>query len=319
MKLLYLTDPHFSAYNPIARTDNYMETCFLKLEEVKEISKKEKCEALLVSGDWYHLKSWTKNPYLLTNRLIDYFKSLKFPIFGIYGDHDLTDRNATNLDRQPLSTLAKGAGIILLNKGQVITPGDGVYITGAPKTDEYESDITNYVPEKIEGSKLHIHMVHGDLYPSKPVYEPWTSYESLKDSPADITLRGHIHRNDGIVQVGKTKIVGIGSLTRGTFNTDSVNRRPSVAVIETDKKTIKVIELKSAPESKDIFDFDKKELADKAETEINRLSMLIKHESTNQELQGPEQVFDEVRKLKNIDEKVKTTALKLLETAREYL
>jgi DNA repair exonuclease SbcCD nuclease subunit len=319
MNLLYLTDPHFSAYNPIARTDNYMETCFLKLEEVREISKNGECDALLVSGDWYHLKSWTKNPYLLTNKLIGYFKSLGIPIYGIYGDHDLTDRNVTNLDRQPLGTLAKGAGINLLNKGETVQIGKGVWVTGSPKTDEYEADTTNYVPKSIEGAKCHIHMVHGDLYPSKPVYEPWTSYDSLRDSPADITLRGHIHRDDGIVEVGKTKIVGIGSLTRGTFNTDSVNRRPSVAIIETNKKIIKVIELRSAPEAKDIFDFEKKEAADKAEAEIDRLSELIKFESKNQELQGPEQVFEEVRKLKNVDEKIKTTALKLLETAREFL
>ncbi len=318
MNILYFTDPHFCAYNPVARTDNYLETTFNKLDEIKTIAKKEKCEVLLVSGDWYHLKSWHKNPYLLTNRLIDYFKSLSVPIYGIYGDHDLSARDVINLERQPLGTLAKGANIRLINKGENFDLGGAVYVTGAPKTDEYESDITNYVPNDL-GAKFHIHMVHGDLYPSKPVYEPWTSYDSLKDSPADLTLRGHIHRNDGIIQVGKTKIVGIGSLTRGTYNTDAINRRPSVAIINTETKEIKVIELKSAPEAKDIFDFEKKEALDKAEFEIDKLSALIKHESTNQELQGPEQVFEEVKKIKGIDEKVRATALRLLETASESL
>jgi DNA repair protein SbcD/Mre11 len=319
MNLLYLTDPHFSAYNPLSRKDNYMQTCFLKLEEVREISKREKCEALLISGDFFHLKSWMKNPYLLTNKLIEYFTSLRIPIFGIYGDHDLSDRNAINLDRQPLGTLVRGAGIELIDKGGMVTLGDGIYVTGSPKTDLYESDITNYVPEEITGAKYHIHMVHGDLYPSKPVYEPYTLYESLISSPANLTLRGHIHRNDGIVQVGKTSIVGIGSLTRGTFNTDSINRRPSVAIIDTTNDSVKIIELKSAPEARDIFDFDKKEAIEKAEQEIDRLSDLIKFESKNQELQGPEAVIEEVRKLKGIDEKVKNKALQLLETAREFV
>ena len=161
-------------------------------------------------------------------------------------------------------------------------------------------------------------MVHGDLYPKRPVYEPWTSYDSLRNSPADITLRGHIHQDDGIIQVGKTKIVGIGSLTRGTFNTDSINRQPSVAIINTDTKNIKVIPLKSAQPANKIFDFENKKIVEQAEVEIDRLAQLIKTESLNQQLTGPEQVIEEVRRLK-IDENVKATALNLLEKAREFV
>jgi DNA repair exonuclease SbcCD nuclease subunit len=297
-----------------------METCFLKLEEIKDIAKKEKCEGVLISGDFFHLKSWHKNPYLLTSRLIDYFDSLDVNIYGIYGDHDLSDRCEDNLDRQPLGMLKKLVNkFYLLRKDEPIFLGDGVRITGSSKTDNYEEDLTNYVPKKLDGAKCHIHLVHGDLYPSQPVYAPFTLYSQLKDSPADITLRGHIHRNDGIVQVGKTQIVGIGSLTRGTFNTDAINRRPSVAIIDTDTKKIKVIELKSAPNVKDIFDFEKKEAIEKAELEIDKLSLLIKQESTNQELMGPQAVFEEIKKLKSIAEDVRTVALQLLEKAQENL
>jgi DNA repair exonuclease SbcCD nuclease subunit len=299
-----------------------METCFLKLEEVREIYKREGCEKLLVGGDWFHLKSWIKNPYQLVNKAIDYFNLYgpsKFaPIMGIYGDHDLNGRDVENLDRQPLGTLVKAVGIKLLNKGDGYMVGGDTWITGCPKVDSYESDVSNYMPAFNEEAKFQVHMVHGDLYPSRPVYDPYTLYSSLKDSPAHITLRGHIHRNDGIVQVGRTKIVGIGSMTRGTFNTDSINRRPGVAIIDTSTLDVKFVELKSAPNVEDIFDFAKKAEIEKAEVEIDKLSQLIKHESTNQELQGPEQVFEEVRKLK-VDEKVKSTALRLLEKAQEYV
>ncbi len=313
MKLMYFTDPHFASQGPISRKDDYMATVFNKLTEIRELMKKERCTALLVSGDWFHLKAANKTTYALVNSLVDYFKSLNTYIVGIYGDHDVPDRLESSVDNQPLGALVRGADIKLLSKGQVFDLGNGVFITGAPKTLDYESDISNYVPESA-GSSVHIHMVHGDLYPNRPVYDPWTPYSALSESPAHITLRGHIHRNDGVVQVGKTKIVGIGSLTRGTFNTDSINRRPSVAVITTETKDVKVIELKSAPKSEDIFDFEKREKEDKAEDAILALGQLIRSESQGIELNGPESIRHAVRTA-SIDEKVKSTALDLLDRA----
>ncbi len=315
MKLMYFTDPHFASQGPISRKDDYMATVFNKLDEIKGLIKKESCEALLVSGDWFHLKAANKTTYALVNSLTDYFKSLDVPIVGIFGDHDVPDRLEASVAHQPLGALVRAVGIKMLDKSWFYPIGDGVVISGASKTADYESDITNYVPQAPkEGTKLLIHMCHGDLYPNRPVYEPWTSYEALKDSPAGITLRGHIHRNDGVVQVGKTKIVGIGSLTRGTFNTDSINRRPSVAVITTETKEVKVIELKSAPKSEDIFDLEKREKEDRAEDAITALGQLIRSESEGIELNGPESIRHAVR-VARIDEKVKSTALDLLDRA----
>jgi DNA repair exonuclease SbcCD nuclease subunit len=319
VRILYFTDPHFSAVTPFARLDDYMATTFNKLDEIRLIVKKEKCDAFFVSGDWYNLKSWHRNPYLLTNKLIDYFVSLVIPGFGIIGDHDLTDRNPGSIERQPLGTLVKAAKIKLLSKGEEVELEKGIFLTGSSKTDGYEEDLTNYLPKRPEGAKMLLHMVHGDLYPKAPVYEPWTSYASLKDSNADFTFRGHIHRNDGIVEVGKTKIVGIGSLTRGTFNTDSIDRRPSVAILDTSTKDLKVIELKSAPDSSKIFDFAKKESEEKAEYEMSRLSELIKVESSSIQLSGPDSVYALVKELQTIDAPTRETCLRLLDLAQENI
>lgn len=319
MKLLYFTDPHFASIGPRARTDDYMATTFLKLEEIKKISKKEKCEALLVSGDWFNLKAQNKNPYILTNRLIDYFNSLGIPILGIFGDHDLADRQEANLERQPLGALMRGANIHLISKNEEVELEKGVFITGAPKTDLYEEDITNYLPSKIKDKKTHVHMVHGDLYPKPPVYSPYTLYSQLKDSEADITLRGHIHRNDRVQDVGKTIIVGIGSLTRGTFNTDSIERRPSVAVITTETKDIKVIELKSAPKTEDIFDLVNYEKQEKAYAEIDKLGDLIKQESAGIEVNSLDGIKKLIRDSKSTPNEVKEVAYQLLDKAEEFV
>jgi DNA repair exonuclease SbcCD nuclease subunit len=320
MKIIYFTDPHHASVGPRMRIDDYMQTTFNKLDEIKTIAKKEKCEALLVSGDWFNLKAQNRNPYVLVNRLIDYYKSLGIPIYGIFGDHDLADRCEENLERQPLGALVRGAGIQLLSKGDEIELESGVFVTGAPKTDPYEEDITNYVPTKpLRATKSWMHLVHGDLYPKRPVYEPHTLYSALKDSQADFTLRGHIHRNDGIVQVGKTKIVGIGSLTRGTFNTDSISRRPSIAVINTDGNAVKVIELKSAPKTEDIFDLVNYEKQEKASAEIDKLGDLIKQESAGIEVNSLDGIKQLIKESKTIDSKVKDECFKLLDKAEEFV
>ncbi len=294
-----------------------METTFNKLDEIRGISKSEGCDALLISGDFFNFKSWLRNNYLLTNKLTDYFLSLNIPCFGIIGDHDVPDRREESIDRQPIGALARGARIRLLSKGEEVELEKGVFITGSPKTDNYEEDLSNYLPSRPKGAKLLIHMVHGDLYPKKPVYEPWTPYSALKDSNADITLRGHIHADANVVEVGKTRIIGIGSLTRGTFNTDSINRRPKVAIITTETKDINVIELKSAPKTEDIFDLEKHDKLERAELEIDHLAALIQQESKNIELNGLDSIRSAIRDLK-IAQPIKDTCNRILDKSEEF-
>jgi len=101
---------------------------------------------------------------------------------------------------------SSGTGIELISKPGIVSLGNQVYVTGASKTDEYESDITNYVLLKLEELNfISTWFMETFIQPSR--YEPYTLYDSLKESPAHITLRGHIHRNDGIVQVGTTRLL----------------------------------------------------------------------------------------------------------------
>ena len=136
IKILHFTDPHFCTVGPISRTDDYTETIFRKLDEIRSIDKKEQCDFITISGDFFHLKPWYKNPYSLTNRLIDYFNSLDAKVYGIFGDHDVPDRQQDSLKKQPLSTLVKSAGIYLISKGEKVPLGEDVWLTGSPKTND---------------------------------------------------------------------------------------------------------------------------------------------------------------------------------------
>lgn len=327
LKILHFTDPHFSAVAPASRIDDYQATCFRKLDEIRDIAKKEKVDIILCSGDFFHLKSWMRNPYSLTNRLIDYFNSLPCDTIGIFGDHDLPDRNADSLARQPLSTLCKASKLKLLNKGEVFNHWNQVIITGAPKTDNYEADITNYIPiidlsQELKAGDtfkgVHIHMSHGDLYPNPPVYEPYTLYSRLAGSTVDFHFNGHVHDDLGEIKVNsKTRIINRGSMTRGSLTESNINRKITVTLLDTDTKTLKYFPLKSALPPEKVFDLKKRAESEQAEAEINKLGELIRHESQNVELSGPESIRHMVKELNSIKEPVKTKIYELLDRAEE--
>ena len=185
------------------------------------------------------------------------------------------------------------------------------------KTNDYESFLDNYVPAKIEEAKVHIHLVHGDLYPKPPAYTPYTLFSQLKDSPADFTFAGHVHADLLENRVGKTLIINRGSMTRGTFNTDSIKRTPTIFILDTDTKKIQYFELKSAAPASQIFDIQKKQDLERAESELNNLGSLIKMEAGNLELSGPDSVRQIVKEMHNIKDTVKEKILVLLDKAEE--
>lgn len=325
MKILYFSDPHLSAVAPISRIDNYLETCFRKLDEIRDIAVQEKVELILCGGDFFHLKSWMRNPYSLTNRLIDYFNSLPCDSYGIFGDHDLADRNEENLIKQPLSTVCKASKLKLLNKDRRFNFWNQVVVTGAPKTDNYEADLTNYTPKlEVELKRgdtfkgVFVHLSHGDLWVKPPVYSPYTLYSQLKNSEVDFHFNGHIHDDLGEVRVNdKTIVINRGSLTRGALTESNINRKVMVTLLETDTKKLQYVELKSALPASKVFDLKKKEELEQAEKEINKLGELIKLESQNVELSGPESIRQMVKEMNSIKNKVKDKIFYLLDKAEE--
>lgn len=328
MKILYFSDPHLASAGPISRIDNYQETCFRKLDEIRSIAIKEKVECILCGGDWFHLKNWMRNPYSLTNALIDYTKSLPCKVYGIFGDHDVPDRNESSLHKQPLMTVCKATNLKLIEKTTLVMfdiDGENkVWITGASKTDNYEGDQTNYIP-KLDGmvniakEDVHIHLSHGDLWDKPPMYSPHTLYSQLTRSTVDFHFNGHVHDDLGEVRVNsKTLIINRGSLTRGNLTESNINRKVTVTLLDTTKRTLQYIELKSALPANKIFDLDKVEEVKKAEADIMRLGELIRLESGNVELNGPESIRQLVREAKSISEPVRTKIFDLLDRAESF-
>jgi len=319
LKILHFTDSHFSYYPPESRVDNYLESCLRKMDEIKKLAKKHDCSFITFSGDWFHLKSWIKNPYILTNKLIDCFQSIHIPIYGIIGDHDSLGKIEDAEERQPITTLAKATDIRLLSKGDVEDLGEGVYLTGCPKIGEYESDLTNYMPKRPDKAKVHISLSHGDLYKQPPVYSPVTLYSQLAGSTVDYLFNGHVHLDMGIETIGTCHIINRGSLTRGSLTNDNIKRTIKVVVLDTTSGKIDTIELKSPLPIEKIFDLEKHDKAVQAENEIDKLAQLIKQESGEIEINSLDGIKQLIKELKNVDPEVKYMCESLLDKSEALI
>lgn len=316
MKILVFNDPHLAAQGPASRTDDYKETCLRKLLEVKDLSEKYGCSYVLCSGDFFHLKAWNRNPTSLIADLSDLFKSFKVPIKGISGNHDQVGGDPESVSGQPLGVLARASGIHLLNKGEVCKLDEKVYLTGIPYYADIDTDLSAYLPKRPKGAGVHIHLAHGNLYPSKPMYSPSSVFSDLSGCEADYLFCGHVHSNFGVTPVGKTtKVINCGSLTRGSLSEDDIKRRPAVTILDTNTGKVEIVELRTALPADQIFDLKKVEALEKAEEEINKLGEMIRRESEGVELQGPESIRQAVRELKSIDSKTRDLINSLLDVA----
>ena len=68
IKLLWRTDVHLSDRAPVSRTDDWAETVFGKLDQVRRVAEKVGASAILDGGDFFHIKSPGRNSHALVHR-----------------------------------------------------------------------------------------------------------------------------------------------------------------------------------------------------------------------------------------------------------
>lgn len=322
MKILAFFDPHISYVPPANRIDDYYHTCLNKIQEIQDIAFKNNCKAVLCTGDMFHLKSWIRNPYSMVADMADLFGMFKIrgiDVITTYGNHDLASGDDDSIQRQPLGILCRAAGIRLLGKDEPCVLDEDTVLTASPFYRDIDKNNKAYLPQRIPGFKTQLLLSHGSLIPTKPIWEDYTLYKDVAQSEADWIINGHLHRNYGVQNIGKTRIANVGSLTRATLSEDDLTRKPSVLIIDTKKNDYKIVELKSAPKVEKCFNLEKIEQLEKAEEEIDRLALLIKQESSEIEINSLDGIKQLVKELKNVTPEVKDMCVELLEKSEAYI
>jgi DNA repair exonuclease SbcCD nuclease subunit len=273
MKYIVMNDPHLDIKAPSSRrTDDYMETCFNKLYQVRDLCLEHGVDALCCTGDWFHRKNPQATPHRLTRALLDWSHTITdedIPLLTILGNHDV-QFNRTSHDaiaRQPVSLLLANPRVVLLDELPIRI--NGVDFVGSSYRAAIDHEGT--AVEDLEQFQIYcplvttvVQLTHASVVPHAVMWQPHTLLEDVaRISSADICHTGHIHENLGIHKIDRSVDgdrpfywTNTGSLTRGSLTEDTVSRKPNVLLVEVvpeGEPTFTVLELDHQP-SEQIYD-----------------------------------------------------------------
>ena len=262
LKFLFMGDRHNAETIPVARTDNYHETCELKDAEIIKIARENNVNAIIHPGDF-----WTdadkRLSYKFVGQISQRWQSGGIPVIGIAGNHDLIGNNIKSFP-DTTSGLLNSLGVFkIIENDEVLSFTDGkitVNITGTNYHNHMDKPecIDDYIVSE-KTSDYHIHIVHGMLT-SKSYGKLFrhTLIDQIKDTAADITLCGHDHIGFGVVNYNNKYFINPGAVVRLTAAEKEMKRSVQVVLISIDETGIKVesIPLTSARPGSEVLNRD---------------------------------------------------------------
>lgn len=315
MKLLFFTDTHIKATNPISRTDDYLNTVECKFNEVREIVKDEKIDYVLHGGDLFDRPDV---PVRIVGKFANILKSYGVPIYMISGNHDIFGHNPSTVERSMIGLLNTLNIITLINKDEpIILKGSNIVVqlSGAPYIYDIDSNFKDYYfPKRLDNMDYHIFMIHSFLL-DKPFINTvsHTLIDEVKDVDADIVLSGHYHTGFGIKEYNDRYFINPGSLLRTNSSIPEMNRIPEVIIIDLGKDgiTIKERVLKTALEGNLVLNQNDK--SEKLRSEALEEFKLLVRENANLENYNIVEILKEISTKNNFPKEILEQALKRLE------
>ena len=103
--LVWRTDVHLSDVSPSSRKDDWASTVLGKLRQVGMVADRVRAAAVLDGGDFFHVKSPSRNTHDLVRRVADLHATYPCPVYANVGNHDCVYGDYEYLDQQPLGVL----------------------------------------------------------------------------------------------------------------------------------------------------------------------------------------------------------------------
>lgn len=295
MIALTVGDIHLKDRTPASRLDNYRQTSFDELRQIRQIALDEKVDAVFCTGDIFDDPAATRNSHSLVCETINLFKSFPCPVYSIVGNHDISYHRQDTIDKQPLGVLFASGAVKKLDR-EVIK---GVEFVGVhyDEANSYETLSFEKKPRKKLIAVCHVlaSLDGGDMF-GEAIY----SYKQLADqSGVDVYVFGHYHHDQGIQKVGDKQFVNLGAIARGALNEDNIYRQVKVGRIELADGELHCSEINlNMRPAAEIFDLEQREEIKDRQKEIEKFVATL---ATNQ-------VFDN---LSSLEESIKKKDLEL--------
>lgn len=325
INLLVIGDVHICDHAPGKRNDDYKERILEKLNECVSLAKESSVTHVLFLGDIFHLKAANRVSHRLVQEMCDVLLSFEVPVIILVGNHDITDGSLDSITRQPIGMFRFLKNVTLLYD-EPVALDDDILIHPLPGISDVTID--NFTVNRVNPKD--IFAVHQSIVPDASL-EPEMIQHIVFDAArvaevadTDIILYGHQHRHDGIYEVvrqdGTTATFSnLGSICRLTVADSDVDKVPQVLLLSIDvdiersvsmnKVTLQCVQ--PAHEAYRLEEhFEGKEHSRDIEETIKKLK------ATEVSAFSIESVIKDVEVRADIDKRVKSTALALLEEVK---
>ena len=244
IRLVYRSDVHMAVQAPQSRTDDWAATVFGKLDQVGEIAREVKAQAILDGGDFFHIKMPSRTTHELVRQIAAAHAGY-VPVYGNIGNHDCKYGDYTFLNESPLGVLFDtGVFKRCYDQHEAVFEQGGVKVRVVGLPYHGKKYDRNRLTSIVKGDEDHlVVMAHllaspggGEMFGAEDIIP----YADLVNLDPDVWLFGHWHKNQGVVRRAGKTIVNIGSLTRGALTEDEVARIPECVVLSFEKDRIRV-------------------------------------------------------------------------------
>ena len=248
---LYIQDTHFKGRNGCNRLGDYFGDLLLKWDEIIQLAIDNKCKAIIDGGDFLDTASPS---YIILDQIADRIEKSGLIMYSLLGNHSMKYAHIENSQYVGLMHLQK--------RSKSFKPINQLKITGVELIPvEYDYEIENKLKE--EGltfqseNKWKVGIVHALVTPKKFFDEVAHLTPEQFKTNGDLILVAHYHHPYEI-KVRETTFLNIGCTGRNSITEHEI--KPSIAILDTKKRTYEVIELKSAKPGTEVFNLDKKEI-----------------------------------------------------------
>lgn len=321
VKLVWRTDVHLSDRAPASRLDDWAEMVLGKLTQVRDIAKERGACAILDGGDFFHIKSPSRNTHELVRRAAEHHQNYPCPVYCTPGNHDSVYGDYAFLGQQPLGVLyASQTFRKLYDEHEAVFVKDGVKVrvVGIPyHSSKYEMERFHSLKRGDEDILVCVAHVLASLRGGTMFEgEDIVRYSDLLSTAPDVYLFGHWHKDQGVEILGDKTFINIGSLTRGSISQDELQRRPACAVLNLGKSEgkpqvdVEVVRLVIQPSEK-VFDVEGRARQVRQQVEMDSFVEKIR-QSLVPKIEGGT-LADSIKALENVPQEVRERALSYLE------
>ena len=296
-KYLYFQDFHISGKNSAHYISDYFKDCLQILDEILNLSKKYKVDAIIDGGDLFH----THSPaYNVLDQIADRVEKNGVVIYSLFGNHSSKYHSIElSLDTGLAHLQKRSKYFTYLNE----VKDDNSIIVGIEYSHNIEEILKNEIKltqHTYKGNELWtIYVIHAFITP-KP-FLPQVMHVCCEDISSNncTVLVAHYH-SEWEKKIGNTLFKDIGCIGRRSITEGKIS--PSCLIIDTEKRTLEEIKIKSAKKGNEIFDL--KKVKEMKEFDSNMENFVKSLESTEFQSTNIKGVIEYIAKNNNVSRNV---------------